>query len=271
MKNEIITAPTSEALDLLKQSFPAEQGFDRILLPRLGFVTQDKTEGKGKSMTVIAEAGTFYTEVETDEKTAEGKKKWAKTDIGETLEATVIYSRKQLKFYDNATEAFTSSPIYDEGTEIIPLFCSGTKMFEGTPAELKKKYEFKDEDGKTKSKLEENKILYVLYNGEVYQLNLRGSSMYSWKTFARKTTLIPAQLTKFNSEACEKGQISWNKMTFEKVRDLDAQEIDDVQERVTSIRNAIGAEKAYYKRDKELAATPIPYPVEVAGGEDIPF
>ena len=256
----IVVAPSEEALASLKADFPAESGFDRIQLPRLGFVSQDKMEGEGKNKHCVLEAGTFYTEVESEEKNEEGKSVWTKNEIGKEIEGTIIFSRKQLKYYDAASETFTSSNIYDSDEELVTLFSDGVKFCEDTVQGLKARYQFTGEDGKLKSKLEDNKILYILYNGELHQLNLRGSSMYSFKTFARKTTLIPAQLTKLSSEARVKGQISWNQMSFEKIRDLSADEVAVVQEHVAEIKNSIASEKAYYAKQKENVGKQIEYP-----------
>lgn len=267
----VIVAPSNEALELLKNSYPIEEGYNKIQLPRLEYVAQDKMEGEGKNKKCVIEAGTFFTNKESTEKNAEGKIVWDKQEIGKEIEATIVYNRKQLKFFDQSTDSYTNSSIYDQDDEVIPLFCSNVKIASGTPAELKKRYEYTNEEGKVRSKLEDNKILYVLLNGEVYQLTLRGSSMYSFKTFARGTTLIPAQLTRFSSEPKEKGSTKWNCMTFSKVRDLSMDEVVNVQDKVNEISGAILAEKRYYAKEKAIASTPIEYPTEVAGGESIPF
>src|SRR3990167_419780 len=224
---ELATLPNERALSELKASFPVEQGFTRILLPRLSFLSQDRTEGKGKSMKVIAEAGTFFEERQNEEENTEGKKEWTKKELGTKVKGIILYQRKQLRLYDEKTEAYISSPIYDEDDQIIPLFSNKQEVTRGTPIELKAKYQYQDKDGKTKSKLEDNRILYILKDEEILQLSLRGSSMYSWMTFAKKV-LPPSFLFKISSEPMEKGQISWNKMTFEVVRPLNADEVKDV-------------------------------------------
>lgn len=252
---EVAVTASAESLALLREQFPQEQGFNRVLLPRLSMISQDQTEetkknGK-KEITVIAEAGTFFLEKETDEVDPETKKKvWSKDELGTSIEATVIFQRKQLRMYDEETELYTSSPIYDNDTEVIPLFCEGKEVKRGTAPELKAEYEFTEANGKTKSKLEDNKILYVLYEGELYQMNLRGSSMWSFVAYARKN-LVPAELTQMSSEAKEKGQIAWNQMTFNKVRDLGEDEVQDVLRRVAEIKDAIMQEKAYYASLKD--------------------
>lgn len=250
MTKAISTKVEQDVLDALAQSFPIEDSFNRTLLPRLSMVTQDKTEGKGKAMKVVAEAGTFYREIQTDETNEEtGKKIWEKLELGTSINATVIYHRKQLKMYDEATETFTSSQVYDSDNDVISLFQNKLVIAKGTPKELKAQYEY-EKDGKIRSKLEDNRILYVLYENDVYQMNIRGSSMYSWMTFAKKV-LPPAILTEISSEAKEKGSINWNQMTFKKVRDLSSEEIAGIQSRINEINAAIKMEKAYFGQKSE--------------------
>lgn len=240
-----MNAPSPEALAALSNAFPTDPGFTRILLPRLKFVSQDKTEGKGKNMKVIMEAGTFLEERETDELDDEGKKKWSETELGLEIEGIIIYQRKQLRYYDEATEEYTSSPIFDSEDEIVPLFTNKKEIARGTPAELKAKYQYTDKDDKVKSRLEENRILYILKNGELFQLNLRGSSMYSFLSYARKT-LVPSVLTAMASQPQEKGTIAWNQMTFTPVRPLDETEVEVVLKHIGDIRDSVAAEKAYF-------------------------
>lgn len=243
----VATVADEKSLAMLKEQFPAEAGgFTRAILPRIGMFSQDKTEGKGKSMKVVAEAGTFYIEHQSDEEDQNGKKIWVKDEIGTELEAVIIYQRRQLSYYDGDTELYTSSPVYDTDDEVIPLFCDKKEIDRGTPAELKGREEYVyEKDGKTKSHLEENRILYVLYKEDVYQMNLRGTSMFAFMTYARKV-LPPAVLTAFGSEAKEKGTISWNQMSFNKVKDLDNDEVTDVLERVSDIKSGIASEKSYF-------------------------
>jgi len=247
MTKEMIVPASAESLAVLKDMFPQEQGFTRVLLPRLGMTSQDVTEGKGKAMKVIQEAGVFFTDNETDELNEEGKKVWAKTYLdSKAISAIILYQRKQLRAYDEATEEYTSSPIYDTDDETVVLFKDKKEIARGTPKELKARPEFKfEKDGKVRSKLEENKILYVLFDGEVYQMNHRGTSMYAYSDYARKVT-PPTVLTSIGSEDMEKGSISWTKMIFGVERALNADEVATVIEKVTEIKYAIAAEKAFY-------------------------
>lgn len=255
MKNSkaVVSIATEETLALLRENFPTDQGFTRTLIPRLGMVSQDKTEGKGKMMKVIAEAGTFYIEDETEEENENGKKIWAKTELGDTIEGIIIYQRKQLKFYDKATETFVSSPIFDSADDIVPLFSQKKEIARGTSAELKSRPEYQfEKDGKIKSKLEDNKVLYVLFEGELYQMTLRGSSMYSYMSYAK--TINPSTVvTTFCSEPKEQGQVAWNQMTFKKKSALTEEEALDVIDKQEKIKNAVKFEKAYFT---SIAAAP---------------
>lgn len=255
-------AASSDMMEQLKQSYPSELGALRIQLPRLSMVSQDQKEetrnpktGK-KEIHIVTEAGTFHTELQTDvdeigeDDKPTGKKLWEKTDIGTKFEAVILFQRKQLRMYDESTETFTNSTVYDTDEEVIPLFANKAEVARGIPAELKAKYMFTDKTGKNRSALEDNRILYVLKDGEVYQLNLRGSSMFSFMAYARKN--IPnTVVTEFSSEAMEKGDIAWNKMTFIALRPLEEEEAIDVLERVTQLKNAVSLEKASFAAVRE--------------------
>jgi hypothetical protein len=262
-----------ELLAQLRESFPFEPSQLRIQLPRLSMTSQDKTEvtgkGKDKKIKVLEAAGTFFIERQTDETDPEtGNKKWSRTELGEEIEGIIVYFRKQLRMFDEGTGFYTSSPIFDTPDEVVPLFCNKAEVARGTAAELKAKYAFKDKDGKMKSKLEDNKILYVLYEDEVYQMNLRGSSMYSYMTYARKVT-PPAVLTRFSSEAKEKGDIEWNQMVFEALRPLNTKEAKMSLENVKKIREAVAVEKASFaSMNQQRDDADEKFRKEVGGGKE---
>jgi len=242
MSKEIQTTLTAEQRALLGQLTPQEQGFTRISLPRLGMYSQDKFEGKGKSAVLVKEAGMFYTEVPPTEKDGE----WTKQELGTSMEGIVLYHRKQLSYYDNATEKYTSSPIYDTPEDVVPLFMDGKEVHRGTPAELKTKYAYTDpDDGKIKSKLEDMRVLYILKDGQVYQMTLRGSSMWAFSKYA-KSCLVSSVLTSFNSEAKENGSIAWNQMTFDALREITPEEASVVIDNLQKITTSIAEEKAYF-------------------------
>lgn len=259
-KGSELSVPVSEEkLALLRSEFPMESGFQRAVLPRIAFKAQDVTEevknaktGK-KEIKILIEAGTFTEERPgEDEDEDTGKKVWTKDELGDEFEGIIMFERKQLRYYDEGTETFTSSPIYDSEEEVVPLFCDKAEVERGTPAELKAKYPGgKTRKGKPKSLLEDNRILYVLKDGangcEVFQLNLRGSSMYSYMEYKRTVRpAVPAVLTVFNSAAQDNGSVSWNQMTFEAVRNLSSSEVDEVIGHVQDLKEAIAAEKSFY-------------------------
>ncbi len=247
---EVAISLTAEQEAELRAEYPAEQSFTRILLPRLGMYSQDKTEGKGKAMKVVAEAGTFFTEHQSDEVDEEtGKKVWDKKELGSEIDAIILFQRKQLRFYDESDKTYTSSPIYDSNDEEIPLFKNKVKIATDTPDNLKKMFPgVSKKTGKEKSNLQEDRILYVLYGQDIYQMNLHGTSMYSFLDYARKLNpLAPSMVvTTMNSEPKENGSTQWNQMTFKNARRISAEEGHVVLEKVRQIKEGIAAEKAYY-------------------------
>lgn len=243
---ELATVASEQELAILRESYPVEQGFNRTLYPRLGMYSRDVAEGKGKQMKVVTEAGTFYTEKQTEEIDEETKKKkWEREEIGTEIEAIILFERKQLKFFDG--ENYTSSPVYDSEDEVLPLFCNKAEVDRGTVKELKsrEKYQGTTAKGKATSKLEENRVLYVLYNEEVYQMNLRGTSMFAFLTYKRSVTPNTV-LTHIKSEAKENGAISWNQMMFEAVRVITKEEAQIVTECLENIKSDISAEKGRF-------------------------
>lgn len=247
-KNQALsTEVNDDTLAILKDAYPVELGANRISLPRLGMVSQDQVEGKGKTMKVVTEAGTFYIEKPTNEEDENGKKVWSHDELGNTIDVTILYKRKQLRLYDEATMQYTSSPIYDNDEEVLPLFCNKAEVSRGTPAELKAQYQYTDKNGKTKSRLEDNRILYVLYEGEPYQLNLRGTSMRAYNAYAKKV-VVPSVITTLSSEARENGSNAWNQMTFSAKRKLSQEEAENVVARITEIKDAVQAERAQYQQ-----------------------
>lgn len=242
MTTEITVPLTEDQKALLGMLTPQEQGFTRISLPRLGMYSQDKFEGKGKSATLVKEAGVFYTEVPP----TGDVKEWTRDEIGSSIEGVVLYHRKQLSYYDEATQKYTSSPVFDSAGDVVPLFQDKKEIQRGTIAELKAKYAYTDpKDGKVKSNLEELRVLYILKDDQVYQMSLRGSSMWAFSKYA-KSCLVSTVMTRFASEAKENGSISWNQMTFDAVRDITGDEANVVIDNVQKIVTSIADEKAYF-------------------------
>lgn len=246
-KNQELTTEVSS--DLVAQAagnMPVDNSFQRIILPRIGMYTQDQEEGKGKSKVVTAEAGTYYIDQETEELNDDGKKVWKKLELGTEIEATVVYHRKKLSYWDSSAEEFTSSPIYDEDTDIVPLFKARKEIARGLPKDLKKNYMYVDpRDGKNKSKLQDMVVLYILYKGNVYQAEIKGTSMWAFKTYSRNV-IPPVVLTQFGSEYKESGSINWNQMKFLTLRKLTEDEVKEVINLQNMIKTSIKAEKDYF-------------------------
>ena len=235
---EVANVASEQSIATLNQEYPKEQSFSRILLPRIVFLSQDKTEGKGKAMKVIAEAGTFFSE-KPDE-----NGEWEKEELGKEISVNIIYHRRQLRYWDASSESFINSPVYDTDEDIVPLFQDKKQIDKGTQKELQSKYPPKE--GRKMSALEDERILYVLYEGEAYQMSVRGGSKWSFLTYARSIN-PSAVLTTITSEDKENGSITWNQMVFTKNRDITEDEAKDIIAKVTDIRTAINSEKAFYQ------------------------
>lgn len=242
------------------------------MLPRLSFTSQDVMEGKGKNKKVVIAAGTFFTEHQTEETDENGKKVWEKTEIGDTLDAIIIYKRKQLRMYDEATEEYSSTPIFDTNEDIVPLFCKKKEVARGTVAQLKAMYAKKETNQKTgeeyvTSALKDNAILYVLIDGELYQLNTHGTSMRSFIDYS-KSVLVASVMTTFNSEENKNGSTEWNKMIFKAKRQITAEELEMVVSNIKAIKDAVDGEKAYFAGLLTSAGVPQEEVLAIAAPED---
>ncbi len=258
----IVKSLTPSEVAALAADFPVEPSFQRAYLPRIAYKSQDVTEKTknpktGKSeIKVLVEAGTFLTDrpkvdeegnAVLDEET--GKQLRDVEEIGLEMEGVIVFQRKQLRYFDESTGSFTSSPIYDADDEIIPLFRDRAEIDRGTAKELQSREEYAGVSlkGKPKSNLEENRVLYVLYNDELFELNIRGSSKFSYLEYGRKCRpAVPAVLTHFSSEGQEKGDIRWNQMTFDVVRPLSSKEAAIVKGKQDELKAAIEQEKNFY-------------------------
>lgn len=233
---------------------PKENTFIRKTFPRINFTSQDKTEGKGKNMVVVEEAGTFFIEKPTDETDEFNKKIWSHEEIGKSLEGIIFFTRKKLSYYDSAENAFISSSYYDQDTDVVPLWSKGKKIAEGTKAQLQAPYMETKKDPKdpTKTKkvctLAENKILYVYYQGEVFELTIKGTSMYMYSAYYKDNNGEPNKnLTLISSVEDSNGATVWNKTTFKRVRQLTQDEWDTTRALAKDMIDGIAEEKAYFK------------------------
>lgn len=262
-KETALMVPASqEVMAALSSEFPQEASYTRIMVPRFGMVSQDKLKeegtGKNKKITLEVAEGTFYTDRETEntvtrEDGTEGKE-WQKDYLeNEKPEVIILFQRKQLRYYDSGEEKYTSSPIYDRDDEEVVLFKDREEVGRGTPAELKAMYPAVDRKGKPTSGLKEEKILYVLFEGELMQMNLKGTSLWSFQSFARKVA-PPTVVTILGAEHCEQGETKWSKMTFTPKRQITAEEAELVMAKIQEIKEAIASEKAYFAQDNEVVA-----------------
>lgn len=259
---ELMVPASQEVMASLSAEFPQEASYVRIQMPRFGMISQDKLKeegtGKNKKITVEVAEGTFYTDRETEntvtrEDGTEGKE-WQKDYLDtENPEVIILFQRKQLRYYDSSEEKYTSSPIYDRDDEEVVLFKDRAEVARGTPAELKALYPGVDRKGKAISNLKEEKILYVLFNGELMQMNLKGTSLWSFQAFARKVS-PPTVITMLGAEHCEQGETKWSKTTFTPKRQITADEAETVMAKIQEIKEAIASEKAYFAQDSEAVA-----------------
>lgn len=256
-KKKKLDVASDDLMAQLSDSYAQESSGGRITLPRIEFTSQDKVKetgtGKSKKIEILEAAGTFSIARETDEKDTEGKTVWSREEVGEEIEIQVVLKRYQLKMFVKE-EGWVSSPIYDSHDEVVPLFKGKQKIATGTPAELRAKYEFTGEDGKVRSKLEENRVLYVIHEGELFQMNLRGTSMYEFLRYER-TTIAPTAITRVSSEPRENGSTKWNAQTFSKVRPVSTAEAELGVEKKNELLELIAASKQRFaKTDAALPA-----------------
>ncbi len=241
MSQELTTELEGDSL------LPKENTFIRKTFPRISFTSQDKTEGKGKTMKVVEEAGTFFIEKPTDETDEKGKKIWSHEEIGKSLEGVIFFTRKKLSYYDQAAGKFISSSMYDQDTDEIVLWQDGKQIAKGTKAQLQAPYMFTKEDGKKSCKLAENKILYVWYEGEVFELTVKGTSMFEYSGYYKQWNGEPNKnMTLISSVECENGATVWNKTTYSRVRQLTQAEWDTTRALAAEMIAGIQEEKAYF-------------------------
>lgn len=240
-KQELTTELVGESL------LPKENTFVRRTFPRISFTSQDVTEGKGKSMKVVEEAGTFFTEKPTDETDEKNKKIWSHDEIGKKMEGVIFFTRKKLSYYDKDNNKFFTSSYYDQDTDIVPLWSDGKKIAEGNKKQLQTPYNYIKEDGKPSCRLQENKVLYIWYKEEVYELTVKGTSMYEYSGYYKNSNGEPNKnLTEMSYEDCENGSIVWSKILYKRVRQLTQDEWDITRELASEMLHGIADEKAYF-------------------------
>lgn len=257
----VTTEASAEALAALAAMFPQADTINRTQFPKLVFKSQTLLDDDEE--TVLVKAGTFFIERPTEEVGEDGKKKWEKVELGKELSGHIILHRRRLQYWDAKAEEFTSSPMFDSATDIVPLFCAGEYVTEGTPAELKKLYpemkEFENKktgemEMKEVSKLKDATVLYVIVEGELLELTITGTSRFAWLDYLKKTN-VPTVITDFNSTPQKQGTTKWNQMTFTAGRTPTAEEAQSALATLADLQAGIQAEKDFYARKRAEAAT----------------
>lgn len=240
---------TQEQLAQLNEAYPVSDNNNRTSYPRFGMLSKDIIEesgtGKNKKIKIIEAAGTFYTDKDEGAIDPEtGKKVWTKTYLGEEVEVVIVFHRKQLRLFDKSLEKFISSPIYDNNNQIIPLYLDKRQIAIGTPAELQDRYPMLTEKGKKSSKLKEEQILYVLYEGEIYQCNLSQSSKWSFKDYSK--TLNPSSVkTKLTSIEETNGSNTYRKILFTSLGLIDKDTFELVTNGQTKLKEQVISDSQY--------------------------
>ena len=240
---------TEEQLAILYDGFPTVENNSRPQLPRLGMLSKDLTEetkvnGK-KKIEVLQPAGTFYTEKDLGEVNEDGKKVWTKEYLGEEIDVIIAFHRRQLRLYDKSLNKFISSPIYDTKDQIIPLYLDKRQVAKGNQEELQNKYPAVSEKGKKISKLKEEKILYILFKGELYQSNLTQSSKYSFLDYSKKVNPSTV-VTTISSFEETNGSNTYRKMTFKIKRVIDSVEFDLVMDTQSELKEQVRSDAKYF-------------------------
>jgi len=256
----VTTAASAEALAELANLFPQADSINRTIFPKLVFKSQTVLN---EDEEVVIKAGTFFIERPTEEEDKNNKKVWEKVELGKSLDAHIIYHRKRLQMWDAKAEEFYSTPMFDKGNDIIPLFKAGEFVAEGTPGELKALFpeakEYVDKKtGETKirnvSKLRDAKVMYVLVAGELLEFTLQGTSLWSFEDYLKKFA-VHACITSLNSTKEENGATKWNKVSFKVARDPNAEETALAISTVRGLLEGIEAEKEFYARKRMETAT----------------
>ena len=242
---------TSEQLAVLNDAYPVSDEQARQSYPRFGMISKDITEvtgtGKTKKIKVIQPAGTFFTEKdegEVDEET--GKKIWTRKYIeDEKVKVIIAFHRRQLRMFDASLEKFYSTPIFDNASQSVPLYLDKQVVKRGTQAELQAMWPSLTQKGKPSSKLKEETILYVLYEGELYQCNLSQSSKWEFKSYARG--LNPSTvITEIGSKEETFGENTYRKMVFKNKRMIDVEEFESVNESQSKLKESVISDEKYF-------------------------
>ncbi len=246
INNEI----TTEQINELNLAYPISEDSNRLQLPRFGCISKDIVEetgsGKNKKITIIQPSGTFFTEKDEGEVNEDGKKVWTKTYLeGEMQDVQIVYHRRQLRKFDSSLEKFISSPIFDNGEQIIPLYLDKQIIQRGTQAQLQKLYPALTQKGKPTSDLREETILYVIYNGELHQMNLSQSSKWEFKLYAK--SINPSTVvTTLGSVEETFGKNTYRKVTFKSAGLINRDQFEVVKENQTILKATVESDQKFF-------------------------
>jgi hypothetical protein len=237
---------TEQQLAVLNEAFPVSSETNRVSLPRFGMLSKDITEtvgaGKNKKIKVIESAGTFYTESDEGEVSDEGKKVWTKKFIeGAEVDVIITYHRRQLRMYDSSLEKFYSTPVYDNKEQVLPLYLDKQIVMTGTQAELQAKFPTLTLKGKPSSKLKEETILFIIYNDELYQMNLSQSSKWTFKDYAKKVNPSTV-ITTLGSVEDTFGDNTFSKVTFTNKCLIDGTQFEKVNESQEMLKEVVASD-----------------------------
>jgi hypothetical protein len=258
---EIEVIKEGSALDKLRQAYPqhAEDSYVKTILPQIRFKAKAVLDEAGEK--VLHKAGTFMIVTKEGEgETAE----YVENPIGVKINVSVLYERYRLSYYDAGNNEYVSSPIFDNKDEIVKLFKGSKQYASGTVAELQNLPEFIiEEDGKSKKKLQLQKVLYVFYNDAVHEMTLSLGNGYNWRKF-KQENIVPAITTEITSvkNDSKPGNV-YNEMVFKNAGWLTEEEAERNLALVENIVKGIEAEKAYYGQSttpENMTAVPTALP-----------
>jgi hypothetical protein len=249
LKTKAVTI-TEEQISELNAAYPISEESNRLQLPRFGCLSKDIVEetgtGKNKKITIIQPSGTFFTESDEGEVNEDGKKVWTKTYLeGETQDVQICYPRRQLRKFDSSLKKFISSPIFDNGEQVIPLYLDKQVIQRGTQAQLQKLYPALTQKGKPTSDLREETILYVIYNDELHQMNLSQSSKWEFKSYAK--SINPSiVVTTLGSVEETFGKNTYRKVTFKSAGLINNDQFKMVKENQAILKATVEADQKFY-------------------------
>jgi len=248
MKKEL--APLSEEqLAILNGNYPVNEDSGRMILPKFGLLSKDIVEetgsGKNKKIKVIESAGTFYTEKDMGETNEDGKKVWTRKYLsGETVDGIIVYHRYKLSKWDAGLQKFYYTPVYDSAEQVLPLYLDKQIIKRGTEKDLQSLYPKLTAKGKPSSSLDKKTVLYVMYEGELHQLDLSVSAGYEFSSYKRKCN--PSTVVTVLSSVEETfGTNAYRKMQFNIKRPISADEFDTAVQSQAIVKSTVESDAKF--------------------------